>query len=301
MLNLTGKQFGKWTVLEKDLNYKKEHNIKSYGSYWKCKCECGTIKAVSGINLTSGRSLSCGCSKKTLDRNIIGERFGNLVVLEEDNTKTHITDSKSVFLCRCDCGNLTYVRLKHLHSGEIKTCGCSTKKDLQGQKFGKLLVLKDSGLRSNRGTIMWECQCECGSITNVRSSHLLSQQIYSCGCINSKGEDKIAKILKENNVPFEKQKAFNTCLNPKTKHSLYFDFYINNSFLLEFDGEQHYYWNDNGWNTRENYNQVKERDSYKNQWCKENKIILKRIPYWRLENLTIEDILSDEFEVINND
>ena len=67
------------------------------------------------------------------------------------------------------------------------------------------------------------------------------------------------------------------------------------------DGEQHYCWNDNGWNTRENYNQVKERDSYKNQWCKENKIILKRIPYWRLENLTIEDILSDEFEVINND
>jgi hypothetical protein len=234
MLNLIGQRFGKWTVLERDDNYNKEHNLKGKDPYWKCQCDCGIIKSVNGRNLKKGRSLSCGCG---------------------------------------------------------------IKKDLKGKTFGKLFVLEDSGLRSNRGAIMWKCQCECGSIVNVRSSHLLSGEIYSCGCIISKGEEKIAQLLTQNNIPFEKQKTFSSCVNPKTNYSLSFDFYINNSFLLEFDGQQHYRWDNYGWNTKENYNKTKERDNYKNQWCKDNNIILKRIPYWRLEKLTIKEILSNEFEV----
>lgn len=36
---------------------------------------------------------------------------------------------------------------------------------------------------------------------------------------------------------FEQQKTFETCRNQKTNALLKFDFYINNQYLIEFDGK----------------------------------------------------------------
>lgn len=53
--DLTGKRFGRWSVLRFD-------HINERGKpYWLCKCDCGTIKPVSTASLTSGKSRSCGC------------------------------------------------------------------------------------------------------------------------------------------------------------------------------------------------------------------------------------------------
>lgn len=53
-VDLTGKRFGRYTVLE--LAGKKK------GSFcWKCKCDCGTEKIVRGQDLKSGSTKSCGC------------------------------------------------------------------------------------------------------------------------------------------------------------------------------------------------------------------------------------------------
>jgi hypothetical protein len=54
--------------------------------------------------------------------------------------------------------------------------------NLQGQRFGRLLVVKDVG-RSMDNKILWRCQCECGRSTNVRSSYLRSGHTRSCGCL----------------------------------------------------------------------------------------------------------------------
>jgi hypothetical protein len=62
MEDLTGKKFGRWTVLEKT---KKENDSRAY---YKCKCDCGTIRNVMVYNLKSGTSLSCGCLKKENNR-----------------------------------------------------------------------------------------------------------------------------------------------------------------------------------------------------------------------------------------
>ena len=45
-------------------------------------------------------------------------------------------------------------------------------KDLTGQKFGKLTVLRRAEDRK-RGRPMWLCQCECGNQTVVSSTRLL--------------------------------------------------------------------------------------------------------------------------------
>ena len=63
------------------------------------------------------------------------------------------------------------------------------KKNLIGQKFGKLTVLRDSGKRASNGGILWECQCDCGNIVNVIGSNLTRKKhpTQSCGCkTNSK-------------------------------------------------------------------------------------------------------------------
>ena len=87
--DLTGQKFGRWTVLERDLNYRKEHNLKNQETYWKCQCECGTIKTIVRGNLINGKSSSCGCLRREQMQSTseihIGERFGRLIVLERDN------------------------------------------------------------------------------------------------------------------------------------------------------------------------------------------------------------------------
>lgn len=55
-----------------------------------------------------------------------------------------------------------------------------TKKDLTGQKFGRLEVIKY--LNDN----YWLCQCECGKITKVKSYNLTSNHTKSCGCLKNK-------------------------------------------------------------------------------------------------------------------
>lgn len=63
--DLTGKVFGRWTVLE--------YSGRRYVSripMWKCACECGASKVVSSANLEFGTSKSCGClsAELTSDR-----------------------------------------------------------------------------------------------------------------------------------------------------------------------------------------------------------------------------------------
>ena len=54
--------------------------------------------------------------------------------------------------------------------------------DLTGQRFGKLVVLGDSGERGSGGSVMWDCICDCGERSKVRGDGLKSGRSTSCGC-----------------------------------------------------------------------------------------------------------------------
>jgi len=54
-IDLTGKHFGRLTVLHK-------LSRRSWGSIvWRCKCECGNLASVDGSSLRDGLTRSCGC------------------------------------------------------------------------------------------------------------------------------------------------------------------------------------------------------------------------------------------------
>ena len=60
LIDLTGKRFGRWQVIEKS---PEKHDS---SAYWLCKCDCGTIRSVNGQQLKSGRSKSCGCYRNEI-------------------------------------------------------------------------------------------------------------------------------------------------------------------------------------------------------------------------------------------
>jgi hypothetical protein len=68
---------------------------------------------------------------------------------------------------------------------------------------------------------------------------LISGNTKSCGKCGHKsiGEDNIRSYLTNKNISFLEQKSFE--INPYTKTGR-FDFFINNEYIVEFDGEQHY-------------------------------------------------------------
>ena len=68
--DLTGKTFGYWTVLKKDVPQHGKQN-----SRWICKCKCGCIKSVMRFTLINGRSQSCGC-KPSQNRKGINKTHG---------------------------------------------------------------------------------------------------------------------------------------------------------------------------------------------------------------------------------
>lgn len=55
---------------------------------------------------------------------LTGQRFGKLTVISRaENDK----NGKARWNCRCDCGNFCIVSRSNLKSGNVKSCGCSTK------------------------------------------------------------------------------------------------------------------------------------------------------------------------------
>lgn len=109
----------------------------------------------------------------------------------------------------------------------------------------------------------------------------------------SVGELKINQLLTENNIPFIQEKKFDSCISPKG-NPLRFDFYVNNKYLIEYDGEQHFLEVPNNIYTKEELEKIKEYDKIKNQWCEKNNIPLIRINYTQLHKLTIKDIIIQE-------
>lgn len=171
MEDLTGMQFGEWTVLERA-----HVDGMSRGAKWKCRCSCGTEKIVFGKYLRQGKSLSCGCKKKI---DWIGKRFGRLVIqgYRKEN-------GRKVFTCLCDCGNIIDVHESSIRKQQ--SCGCIRQKDYAGQKYGKLTVDKTLPNLFGDHVTYVSCSCECGtSGFIVRANALVTGNTTSCGCIRT--------------------------------------------------------------------------------------------------------------------
>ena len=84
--DLTGKQFGNFTVIGKAPDY-----IRKNGKHvrrWECKCICGNIRYLTKTALKRGAQNSCGCIKP---KRIIGKRLENGVNHGDSHKRLHNT------------------------------------------------------------------------------------------------------------------------------------------------------------------------------------------------------------------
>lgn len=158
LIDLTNKKFGEWTVLEYAGDRK-----------WKCQCSCGKIGIISGYELRSGKSTSCGHTTNDF-KDITGQKFGGWTVLKYLGNQ--------MWLCQCKCGELAEHKGSTLRLGRTHSCKkCAALIDLTGKHFGEWEVIK----KSDRDDY-WTCKCSCGTVRDVHGYSLRSGKSTSCGC-----------------------------------------------------------------------------------------------------------------------
>ena len=296
-IDLTGQKFGRWTVLEFDAN-------KNRQTFWKCRCECGNEKSVNGAKLKNGESKSCGCLSKEsktqrFAKNIANQRFGRLIAKRPTDKRVN---SKIVWLCLCDCGNEVEVPIDRLTSKTTQSCGCLSKEkaskrfgiDMNGQKIGKLTVIKRDENPPDKKRIYWLCKCDCGNnnLVSISGVDLRNGKRTQCQlCMpRSKGEEQIKNILLTNNISFIQEKTFDDCRFPDTNRLARFDFFVENKYIIEFDGRQHIERTTGKCSNWWSLEYVQTHDKIKNKYCQKNNIPLIRIPYSKVNSIKLEDL-----------
>lgn len=107
--DITGLKFNKLTAI-------RCIGVSNHGKrIWECQCECGKFKDVIYSNLVNNRSKSCGICVKS--DNLVGQKFGNLTVLEDAGLEpTSSGKNQRMWLCIDDRGFTKKIRTAELTS-----------------------------------------------------------------------------------------------------------------------------------------------------------------------------------------
>ena len=119
---LIGKKFNKLTCMEYS------HKEKGVGYFYKFKCDCGNEKIYNISRVKNGYIKSCGClqrenTRKAMFQDLTGTTFNYLTVIEYVGQKNR----RTMWKCKCECGNIIEVDAASLKSGNTKACGCHQK------------------------------------------------------------------------------------------------------------------------------------------------------------------------------
>lgn len=260
--DLTGKVFGFIKVIDRAPSVLKGNG--KMRTMWNCICLiCGREFTMSASLLKSGKQISCGClgnllkSKSKLN-DYTGKQVGRLSVKKriEDYIKPS-GGKEAQWLCICICEQECIKTSTYLRTSPCPSCGCwkseitseLKSKDLVGQVFGEILVLKRLYTRKTKGgnpKIIYLAKClNCGTVFEVAAGNLLSGNTRSCGCVKSFGELETRKELQKRKIKYKTQYTFKDLYVTSPDYPLEFDFGIldkngNLEFLIEYQGKQHY-------------------------------------------------------------
>lgn len=176
---------------------------------------------------------------------LTGQRFGKLTVREK---LPAVSDGKTRWLCDCDCGNSCVVLSYTLRKRNQQSCGCGKIKDIVGQRFGHLVVMKRSEkyvtISGRTKKYLWECRCDCGEIVYRLSEKL--QLGKNCACKTCM--EKAAALNMVENAGFidgtQITKLVSTKANINSKSGIRGVFFNRRSgkwrASLKFQGKDHY-------------------------------------------------------------
>lgn len=193
-IDLTGKVFADLTVIKQveAPNHVKDKKSK----YWECKCICGNFTIVKTSNLNNGHCKRCWeCahyeSNKTKRNDLTGKVYGEITVLEMIYPKRSDKEGKTKCKCRCSCGKEIIKNAYDLKKSNRPSCGCvnyeilldTCSKDINGKRFGKLLVLETLYDFETHTKPKVKCLCDCGKEIILNKNDVQSGHTLSCGCL----------------------------------------------------------------------------------------------------------------------
>lgn len=111
------------------------------------------------------------------------------------------------------------------------------------------------------------------------------------------GEKLISLFLDKYGILYEREKSFKGCINPRTKTSLRYDFFLPTyNLCIEFDGKQHFFPSKDFYGVKANQEFCKQiyRDGIKTEFCNSNNISLLRINYKQYDeiDLILKEVLK---------
>lgn len=116
---------------------------------------------------------------------ITGERYGRLTIIKELQPETKY--KRRVFLCKCDCGNETKVKLDHIKRGTTTSCGCYKKE-----------IKTTHGLSTHRLRNVWKCMmARCYNKSSIDYGNYGERGITVC-----KEWHNISEFIKDMNESF---------------------------------------------------------------------------------------------------
>ncbi|MBT6050762.1 MAG: hypothetical protein HOG49_28500 [Candidatus Scalindua sp.] len=202
--DISGQRFGRLEAI------KRVNNTKYNRTQWLCKCDCGKEKVVVTSSLTLGLTKSCGClhkesmakTGKKRVKNLDGQRFGRLLVLERDYKRQQERSSNSSYWkCKCDCGNEKSFCGPSLtrKGGGTQSCGCLSKEMVAERNA--ILFSKNHGVVA-QNAIYYRYKRMAGlrdlnfdlSVKDLRS--FLQQDCFYCGSKpNNRHRNKRKKMI----------------------------------------------------------------------------------------------------------
>lgn len=108
-VDLAGQRFGRLLVIAVDPSL--SNLPPTYRVYWFCRCDCGTIKSLPTIRLTTGKTKSCGC----LHHDVVVKR-------ETTHGKTNTKIYRIWWAMLERCGNLSHASWAHYGGRGISVC-----------------------------------------------------------------------------------------------------------------------------------------------------------------------------------
>lgn len=141
--NLTNKRFGKLVVLEPTTPIFYGKKKEQAYSRWKCICDCGKIKKIATVHLTTGGSTSCGCAGRATKP--IGVSASNRLLsrykngAKRRNLKFNLTRKYFLYLTKLPCyycgslpSKLAIISSKRKYNGNYIYNGIDRKDNAKG-------------------------------------------------------------------------------------------------------------------------------------------------------------------------
>jgi hypothetical protein len=115
----TGKQFGSWLVLSPTNNRDGNGGLK-----YLCRCSCGFEALVKKKALLSGESTKCKeCANSrylNANQDVVGKKYNKWTVVSILKERT--SRGKIQFICKCECGNISYKIKYQLENNRSLAC-----------------------------------------------------------------------------------------------------------------------------------------------------------------------------------